>query len=905
MDLITSTPTYSQLEDILSFTTDIVENLDDRAIQELTSGSEKDVENIINLMVQEAQSVLTVPSKNLDTTKFEGLDFLTDSLEDTLRRESLNYFLLSTMPDFQLSTHHLEWGNLSQLFKYLVIQAARGHGKCLSPEEKVLMFDGSYKKMKDLVVGDKLMGPDSTPRVVLSTHSGTDQMYKVTQSRGEDYSINSRHTLSLYKVHTTTGDRAANISTNPSLVDMDVQDFLQLSNFKKSQLKGYKVCIDFEEREVSLDPYYVGLWLGDGNSGNAGVTTEDKPIQEYLCEFAKIEGLSVRITNEIEYHLTIPGRGKRSNRVINKLKEYGILNNKRIPEDYLVNSIDCRLKLLAGIVDSDGWVDGNQYQIVMSRKSLILDIQRLVNSLGFRSSYLEGYSTFNGKRYRCYSVHFSGELADKIPVKLERKKPLFNGKSNCISRRPKYVVDSNYNITGVSSLQITPIGEGEYVGITVSGDSRYLLWDNTVIHNSFFFSKGYILWKLYCYMKDTPYRYAPYRYRMCKEGMLITNEYKLANHLLSIVKEEIEENDILREALYPDNRRDGWGAESIVCKNGAKITAKSVGSKMRGFHPHYIVNDDYLNDQVLYSTEQNSKYINHFHSVTMNMIEPGGQVIVVGTPFREDDLYSNLKKSNQWKVFEYPGIYPDGRVLWPERHSLQSLLDKRVTQGSTIFSREILVRPISTESSLFPFPLLRSSFDETLTLVPNIYSCKKKYKKVVLGADFAISANIGADFSVFTVLGVTENDHYDILHIWRKSGSGYDEQVSTIKRLYNDFNPDVVLVEDNGMQKMFVQMLNDKGVPATGQTTTAQKKYDLHKGIPHMSALFEQGRIHIPRGDQNSVDTTDILVSELSNFTWDGDKKKIQGVGSHDDCPMSLWISISATKVGTFNFHFL
>jgi len=543
--------TIQESENILSFTSDIIDNLDERAIEALVQGGEKDIDKILSIMEYEANSILSVPAKTLDVSKFDSLDPLIDTLEETLRKESLNYFILSVMPEFYLNVHHLEWGNLTQIYNKLCIEAARGHGK------------------------------------------------------------------------------------------------------------------------------------------------------------------------------------------------------------------------------------------------------------------------------------------------------------------------------------------------------------------SFFFSKAYILWKLYRYQKDTPLVKAKKRFRESKEGMLITNEYKLANHLLGIVKEEIEENEILREKLLPDGRRDGWGAEGIVCKNGAKVNAKSVGSKMRGFHPYWIVCDDYLNDQVLYSTEQNNKYINHFQSVTMNMIEPGGQVIVVGTPFREDDLYANLKKSGSFKVFDYPAIYPDGRVLWPERHSLDDVLSKRKEQGSMVFSREMLVRPISTESSLFPYPMLSKCFDTNLTIVQNINSTKKKYKKIVLSADFAISANIGADYSVFTVLGVTENDHYDILHIWRKSGATYDEQISAMKRLYRDFRVDVVLVEDNGMQKIFVQMLNDQGVPATGQTTTAQNKYDLHKGIPHMAALFEQGRIHIPRGDQYSIDVTDILVGELQMFTWDDDKGKIAGVGAHDDTCMSLWIGISATKIGNFNFSFI
>lgn len=546
-----SSPTLKQYQDILSFTSDIVENLDEGALQQLAGGSENDVDVMLEIMMQEAQSVLTVPTKKLDVSRFDSQDSLLLHTENIMRRESLNYFLLSTMPDFHLNVHHLEWGNLSQIYNKLVIEAARGHGK------------------------------------------------------------------------------------------------------------------------------------------------------------------------------------------------------------------------------------------------------------------------------------------------------------------------------------------------------------------SYFFSKGYALWKLYRYMRPTAPGRIPQRFSWAKEGMIITNEYKLANHLLGIVKEEIEENEILREALYPDGRRDGWASESIVCKNGAKLSAKSVGSKMRGFHPHWIVCDDYLNDQVLYSNEQNNKYISHFHSVTQNMIEPGGQTVVVGTPFREDDLYANLKKSGQWKVFEYPAIYPDGRVLWPERHSLKEILDKRITQGSMIFSREMLVRPISTESSLFPYPMLKQCFDETLTLIPNIHSRKKDYKRVVMGADFAISANIGADYSVFYVIGVTKNDTYEILHMWRKQGATFDEQIGVMKRMYMDFDPDTVLVEDNGFQKIFVEMLNGAGVPAQGQTTTAQNKYDTLRGVPHMSALFEQGRIKIPRGDQNSIDLTDVLVSELTMFTWDEDKGKIISVAKNDDTVMGLWITISATKIGGFSFSFI
>lgn len=73
----------------------------------------------------------------------------------------------------------------------------RRSGKSLSYGTKVLMYDGTIKNVEDITVGEQVMGDDSTPRNVLETHSGTDTMYKVENKRGESYTVNSHHILSL------------------------------------------------------------------------------------------------------------------------------------------------------------------------------------------------------------------------------------------------------------------------------------------------------------------------------------------------------------------------------------------------------------------------------------------------------------------------------------------------------------------------------------------------------------------------------------------------------------------------------------------------------------------------------------------------------------------------------------
>jgi len=411
---------------------------------------------------------------------------------------------------------------------------------------------------------------------------------------------------------------------------------------------------------------------------------------------------------------------------------------------------------------------------------------------------------------------------------------------------------------------------------------------------------------MYRYQKSTSYRIAPKEYRLSKLGMLITNEFGLAKHLLSLIKDEIESNDLLREKLYPGKEKK-WAETEITCKNGATLLVKSFGSKMRGFHPGYIDTDDFMNDSVLYSEDQRNKYISIFHAVLMNMLLDGGQAINVGTPYSTKDLFADLKLKKSWHSFEYPAIFPDGSLLWEGRHSIKSILEKKEGQGSLIFSREILCRPISSDSTIFPWSILQRSFlgmDE-ISLVNNIWSHPNKFTRVAIGCDFSISASVGADYSVFIVLGVDEFGRYWLLHMYREKGKKYTEQIAVLKKLNTDFKPDVIFVETNQMQVIFAQGATDAGLPVV-EHHTGVDKHDLRGGLPGLAILFENNKFRFPRGDQKSKDITDTICLELSSVTWT-DKGKLEGISEHDDCCMALWQArLGADFINQgFNFAFI
>lgn len=435
---------------------------------------------------------------------------------------------------------------------------------------------------------------------------------------------------------------------------------------------------------------------------------------------------------------------------------------------------------------------------------------------------------------------------------------------------------------------------------------------------SYTFSFAYILWQMYRYRprfsprhEDGRRRQTPAELWRAGNGLLVTNEQSLARHLLKIIKEEVEVNPILTERLLPDGRKkEGWGSDSLIAKTGASVLTKSSGSRARGLHCDYVILDDFLDESSLYSAEQREKFFNLFSGVFMPILNPGGQMLVVGTPFHNEDLYHTLRKQGVFKCFEYPAIFPNGQLLFPERHTLESLLEKKKTLGSLIFSREILVRPITDSTSIFPYVILNNSIkgQEFVTTINNIDSAKRKYVKVVVGCDFAMSSRVGADYSVFTALGIDEFDHYHVLNSIRMHGAGYSQQISALKKMNRDFRPDIFYVEDNGMQQVFVDLLKDANIPVVGKTTNATNKKSLYQGVPSLAVLFESGRIHFPYGDEKSRNMTDLYLSELNSIAYDKSSGKLESTDRHDDTSMSLWQAVRAAKgslLDDFDFSFV
>lgn len=252
--------------------------------------------------------------------------------------------------------------------------------------------------------------------------------------------------------------------------------------------------VEYQEKNLKIDPYFLGLWLGDGTKRTTAITTMDQEIVNYIHSYAKSLGLKVR-TEDIKgpsnkaktYHTTTGVRGgvvKHTNILLNNFKYYNLISNKHIPLDYKLSSYNQRLALLQGLMDSDGscFTNSGTLEFTNTNKKLFEDFYSLIRSLGINATKSKSRAKLYGKD--CGDV-WGATLFTELPVfRLERKlKFIQKGNKGKQSR---------INKTGISKIEY--VFDAETTCIIVDNKGHDFLTDDyTITHNSVLES-SYIAW---------------------------------------------------------------------------------------------------------------------------------------------------------------------------------------------------------------------------------------------------------------------------------------------------------------------------------------------------------------------------------------------------------------------------
>ena len=355
--------------------------------------------------------------------------------------------------------------------------------ECLAFGTKVIMSDGTIKEIENIKVGDSVMGPDGKPRKVLDRHVGIDNMYRLKAGSGcEDQVVNSKH-LIRYREKNHFKNVLFEKLANPLEIIKEDSDKSYIKQNRYLE-RADEIDIHNSNSNILLDPYLLGLWLGDGSTNKAEFTSEDVEIISYLTEWAKTHGMRTTISScgykgNSALHISIVS-DKRKNMLKECLRAYGIYSNKAIPADYIYSSVEDRLKLLAGLIDTDGHFSKRDRVYTFSqsanRKHIVDAFAFIARSLGFKCT-MSHYKT-SGKKYimnnkkesicqDTYTVRILDGKYD-IPCKLPRKQHHWEKKR---TERT------------LSHFSVEYEGVGKYCGLTIDGDHLFLLNDFTIVHN--------------------------------------------------------------------------------------------------------------------------------------------------------------------------------------------------------------------------------------------------------------------------------------------------------------------------------------------------------------------------------------------------------------------------------------
>ena len=409
--------------------------------------------------------------------------------------------------------------------------------ECFDPETPILMWDGTSKRAGDIMIGDILIDDLGNPTEVRTTCSGIKNMYDVIPEKDNfmKHRVTDNHILSLkirgHKAITQSNRKDRNYThiveflnrkeikfqekyfkslkeaedfvnsfDDDDTVDITIENYLKLNKTTKDHLVLFKVeGIHWPKKDVEMDPYLLGLWLGDGLSAGNGFSLNYKTDPETLVYWENwAQENEAIITKNNRYKFSIVSKKNKEatsaglcNRVeeapLKKyLRKYSLLNNKHIPNEYLTNDRDTRLKVLAGLIDTDGSVRSKGHEIRIcqgpANYRIIEDAYTLAMSLGFSCGVKEGRSQWTDeksgdKKFSTYKeLSITGHKIYEIPTLLPRKKmvPIEN-KTQLL--RSKSFMCSKFNLLKA--------GIGPYVGWQLHDKrGRFCLIDGLSVHNT-------------------------------------------------------------------------------------------------------------------------------------------------------------------------------------------------------------------------------------------------------------------------------------------------------------------------------------------------------------------------------------------------------------------------------------
>lgn len=352
-----------------------------------------------------------------------------------------------------------------------------GTGKAMPLSSKVLAEDG-WKTFAEVKVGDKVWGEDGKLYEVDGVYDrGVKSVYGITMNDGGYAESCDEH---LWKIYTRC-DRGR--KNNGRVLPLsEFKDKIKTIDGNANAFIDVSKAINFPEKEHVIDPYLLGVLIGDG-SVTTGTPSITNPSQELFDSLILPNGVELVERHNLDRCLTYAITRtdvSNTNVLTTELKRLGVFGNKSItkfiPDEYLIDSLENRISLLQGLNDTDGCPDGTHFEYSTSSEELANNYVELVRSVGGTAKIKSRvpYYKHNGIKkegnlsFRVYCV-FPDDIE---PFKLAYKKERFTKRTKYF---PKRFID-----------QVAYKGEEEVRCISVTNPTHlYITDDYIVTHNTY------------------------------------------------------------------------------------------------------------------------------------------------------------------------------------------------------------------------------------------------------------------------------------------------------------------------------------------------------------------------------------------------------------------------------------
>ena len=720
----------------------------------------------------------------------------------------------------------------------LLLTVGSQHGKGYPVDFPVLTTKG-WKKHGELIIGDYVYNDKGEQVKVLGNQNPyMHPCMKVTFANGESHIVTREHLwkiISRYKIRKKLASGIV-IPHNTEFRE-EIIETKELQNKVGSHNKSIAVLMNKplqnENKELLINPYVLGLWLGDGCSANSEITCSDLDLPNILEAIGDKEHyIVVKKKGNPNVSYIVLGNKKRkghqcgfTNDFRERLHLLGTLHNKNIPIDYLLASEEQRWELLQGLMDTDGSCDtrGN-CEFCNTNKELAYNVYTLLHSLGIKARIGEYdaklYGRFISKKYR---VNFNPNKTDII-FKLTRKQDrVINNTQKDRNDKFKYFIKS-----------IEPVEEHLVSCISVEG-GMYLAGKELIpTHNSMTVTETLPSWFI---GRNPDLRCIVTAYNAdVAEKFGDRNRQKIKDFGKEVFNVEISDSQDNKTLWDIKGHQGGLLATglngSLTSNNGALI----------------IVDDPFKND--IEANNQNIReqvWSNFRSSVMTRQRGMGNAIIVIHTRWHDDDLIGKILKSedaDRWTYVEFPCVWEKGidkllhrkigETLCPEiGYDAEWASSMKKMLGAKMFNTIYQCRPYTENGEIVKIDHIKRY---TKASLPSVF------EEITMSCDLATGTKKSFDDpSGISVWGRVGGNHYLLDYCIKKMS--FTDTLERI-RFYCNKYPFMKkkIIESRANGNATIELLNKEIGGFVGFNPTESKETRLQLVLP----FLEAGNVFFP-----------------------------------------------------------